>query len=298
MDLNKLQIFKEVVIAGSFSKAANNLGQPKSQISRHITALERDLGVRLIYRTTRQFQLTSAGQELFQGSASLLNQLYTKIDQVRSGSDELSGTIRLSVPDDIGISLMGGICRDFMKQYPMIRLDLHVGNMLVDLVKDSFDLVVRIGKASNSTMLQRKLGTIGLNFYAKPSLIEALGPITGFTDLSRLPYLAFNTQKSRAAVVKLRTNQQEITLPLTPIFTSNNFFILRDLALDGVGFTALPPFLAKNYVSKAELIPLFENWQTEGGPIRILMPHQEEVPLRIKRFVDFLSDRLTEYLNT
>lgn len=296
IDLNRLRVFKEVVQSGSFSKAALNLRQPKSRVSRHISALEKDLGIQLIYRTTRQFQLTTAGTDLFLQSSPLLNQLRNTLDQVRSGSEELSGSIRVSVPDDIGISLMGQVTKDFLRLHPLIRIDLHVGNLLVDLIRDSFDLVVRVGKVRDSTMIQKKLGSVGLTFVASPALIQKHDRIINFQDLTNLPFLAFSSQNTRSLMIKIRKDNKTQSLSLNPIFSSNNFFVLRELALADVGFTALPPYIAKDFIKSGALIPILPDWQTEGGPIQILMPQQKEVPLRIKRFVEFLSERLTEYL--
>ncbi len=297
IDLNRLRIFKEVVQAGSFSKAALNLRQPKSRISRHISALEKDLGIQLIYRTTRQFQLTASGNELFLQASPLLNQLRNTLDQVRSSSEELSGSIRLSVPDDIGLSLMGQVSKEFLRMNPKIRIDLHVGNTIVDLIRDSFDLVVRIGKVRDSTMLQRKLGSVGLSFVASPGLLQKYPNIKEFQNLRELPFLAFSSLNTRSLVLKIRKEGRTQSLPLSPIFSSNNFFVLRELALSDVGFTALPPYIAKDFLKAGSLIRLLPEWQTEGGPIQILMPQQKEIPLRIKRFVEFLSERLMDYMS-
>lgn len=297
IDLNRLRIFKEVVQSGSFSKAALNLSQPKSRVSRHIAALEKDLGIQLIYRSTRQFQLTAAGSDLFVQCSPLLNQLRNTLDQVRSGSEELSGSIRLSVPDDIGISLMGQVTKEFLRLHPKIRIDLHVGNLQVDLIRDSFDLVVRIGKVRDSTMIQKKLGVVGLSFVASPGLLQSYGRTVDFQNLKALPFLAFSSQNTRSLMIKIRKDSKTQSLPLNPIFSSNNFFILRELALGDVGFTALPPFIAKDFIKSGALVSILPDWQTEGGPVQILMPQQKEVPIRMKRFVEFLSERLIEYLN-
>lgn len=297
IDLNRLRIFKEVVQSGSFSKAALNLRQPKSRISRQISALEKDLGIQLIYRTTRQFQLTAAGNDLFVQASPLLNQLRNTLDQVRTASEELSGSIRLSVPDDIGLSMMGLVCKEFLSLHPKIRIDLHVGNMLVDLIRDSFDLVVRIGKVRDSTMIQKKLGNVGLSFVASPGLLKKYPAIRDMQDLLDLPFLAFSSQNNRSLLVKVRKEAKTVSLPLSPIFSANNFFVLRELALADVGFTVVPPFIAKDFIKAGSLMPLLAGWQTDGGPVQILMPQQKEVPTRIKRFVEFLSDRLTDYLH-
>lgn len=98
-NLNKLMVFQAVVQAGSFTKAALNLKQPKSRISRIISSLEKELGVQLIYRTTRQFQLSDAGIELFKRLSPLLNEIKNSLDVVTSESSEMSGIIRITAPD-------------------------------------------------------------------------------------------------------------------------------------------------------------------------------------------------------
>src|SRR3989344_2676196 len=102
MDLNKLHIFRDVVQAGSFTKGALQLKLPKSRVSRIISALERDLGVQLIYRTTRQFQLTQAGLELFNRLNPILHELKNTLDIVTTDEDELLGLIKVTVPEDLG----------------------------------------------------------------------------------------------------------------------------------------------------------------------------------------------------
>lgn len=253
------------------------------------------MGIQLIHRTTRQFQLTPAGSELFASASPLLNQLRASLDQVRSGSEELMGIIRLSVPDDIGVSLMGKVCQEFMTLHPKIRIDLHVGNALVDLIRDSFDLVVRVGKISDSTMLQKKLASVGLSFYASPAVLRRHGSLTKIQDLTEFPFLAFSSQNTRSFSMKIRKDNKTETLPLKPVFFTNNFFVLREMALNDSGVTVLPPFVARDHVSAGTLVPVLNGWQTEGGPVQILMPKQNEVPLRIRRFVDFLGERLMAY---
>lgn len=296
IDLNRLKIFQEVVMAGSFSKAALNLRQAKSRVSRNIAALEEEIGIRLIHRTTRQFQLTTAGQELFQNAGPLLSQLTSTLDHIKSTSEDLTGSIRLSVPDDIGVSLMGRVCQNFLAVHPKIRIDLHVGNEIVDLIQDSFDLVVRVGKSSDSTLIQKKVANVGLQFYASPTLLSRYRPLKEIDDLLELPYLAFRSQHTRAHSIKLRKGQEQHSLAIKPSFSTNNFFVLREMALQDGGVTTLPPFIANDYVRTGALISLLSSWQTEGGPIKILMPKQNDPPLRIKRFVEYLSDNLKSYL--
>lgn len=295
IDLNRLTVFKDVVLAGSFTKAAEQMHQPKSRISRNIAALERELGVQLIYRTTRQFRLTQAGTELFQRALPHLNELRDALERISSSSDEVVGTIRMTVPEDIGVHLMGEIINEFMLLYPKVRVDLHVGNEKLDLVKESFDIAVRVGQAKDSTMIQRKIGQIGLALYLSPSLRSRYGGISRMDELERVPYLAFGHQV-KAQALKLSNGRETRGLSVSPSFSSNNFFVLKSLAILGSGFTILPPFLAQDSVQEGTLLPVFRDWKAEGAPVRILIPHQKETPVRIRRMIDFMTQKMAAIL--
>lgn len=295
VDLNRLKIFKEVVLAGSFSKAAAKLHQPKSRVSRQMQALETELGVQLVYRTTRQFQLTPAGLELFQRTQPLLAELQGTLELVATAAEEVSGPLRVTVPEDIGVELMGDICHEFLLTYPKVAMEVQVTNQVVDLVRDSFDVGLRFGKMRDSTLLHRKLGAIHLLFVISPDLAQRHG-VTKLADLEKLPYLAFGALTPRRRVERVTNSRETRALNLETAFASSNFFVLRDMAIRGAGLTMLPPFVARAAIDAGKLIPVFKEWQTEGAALQVVMPHQKEVPMRITRFIEFLARKLASSL--
>lgn len=296
IDLNRLQIFRDVVLAGSFSKAALQLKQPKSRISRNISALETELGVQLIYRTTRQFQLTQAGTELFDKASPLIGELRSTLEQVSSQSDEIAGLIKVTVPEDIGIELMGRLCHEFQTLYPKIRVSIHSGNQYVDLVKESLDVAVRIGKSRDSSMIQKKIGLVDMATIVSPSLLKRMGEISRLEELERVPYLAFAELTSQRHSLRVSNGKETRVLKLTSTFASNNFFILRAMAIEGMGFARVPAFIVREAINDGSLVQVFKEWKSENSPIQILIPHQKEVPERIRRFIDFMTQRLAQYV--
>lgn len=295
-DLNALQIFHEVVRSGSFSKAALILKQPKSRVSRHIARLEKVLGVQLIYRTTRQFQLTQAGQDLYQKSSPLLNELNQTWDQLSQSSDEMSGAIRITVPEDIGSEFMGKLCKEFTDEYPKIHIGVWSSNLFIDLVKESIDIAIRIGRVKDSTMIQKKIGSVELIFVASPVFASRYGGLQNIDDIERVPFLAFTPADLKKAMMKVTNGKEKRTLKLKPHFASNNFLTLRQAALEDGGVTLLSMFLARDYLASGELVQVFKDWATESAPVQFLIPHQKEPPARVKKFVEFASVRLLQYL--
>lgn len=296
-DFNKIEIFREVVLLGSFSKAALKLKQPKSRISRNIAILEKQIGVQLIYRTTRQFQLTSAGRLLFQKTGPLLDELKSEIDRVSHHSDGVYGVIRITVSDDIGIQFMGRICHEFMTTYPQVTLELQTTNHLVDLVKESFDVAVRIGKINDSSMIQKKIGQVSVGLFINPSLVEKYD-LQKIEDIEKVPFLSFSLIDTEKNLLQLK--KSGLTKKIAPkrIFSSNNFFVLRELATRSAGFTLLPTFLVDaGQLNSQNLIQFFPEWNLDRAPIQILIPQQKEIPMRIKKFTEFLQKKIGKEIN-
>ena len=126
MDLNEIYVFTKVVELGSFTKAADYLGIPKSRISRKVSSLERELGIQLLYRTTRQIELTPAGKKYFSKGHPLLKELDSLNSEISSFSDDISGEICVTAPEDIAIRFFPKIASEFMSLYPKVTLDFYL----------------------------------------------------------------------------------------------------------------------------------------------------------------------------
>ena len=296
IDLNRLEIFKEVALAGSFSKAALKLKQPKSRISRQVAGLEKELGLQLIFRTTRQFQMTEAGRDLFHKSLGPLSELKSAITEAGGRPGEIKGLIRMTVPEDLGVQVMGPLCFQFMREHPQVQIELNVANASMDLVKESIDLAVRIGPARDSSLMQKKLGSIGLVFVCSPELRQNQPPVNRLEDLEKLPFLAFSPLESRRPSIRVSNGKEVRTLRFQKLFSTNNFFVLKELALEGAGLIVIPEFLVRDEIREGRLVFMKPDWRTEENPVRLLYPQQKELPLRTRRLIEFLSDRLAPYL--
>jgi DNA-binding transcriptional LysR family regulator len=140
LDLNQVRTFVRLVQAGSFTKAAEVLRQPKSRISRRLAALECDLGIQLIYRTTRQFQLTEAGRAYFERCRGLVEGLESLSAEMSETTADISGLIKITASDDMGVTILPEVLNEFTKMHPRIRFELFLSQAYVDLVKESVDV--------------------------------------------------------------------------------------------------------------------------------------------------------------
>jgi LysR family transcriptional regulator for bpeEF and oprC len=295
VDLNRMQIFRQVVAAGSFSKAAALLHQPKSRISRNISALERELGVQLIYRTTRQFRLTDAGKDLYSRALAPLNELSRVLDNVSSFSDEISGRLRVTAPEDVGVVLIGDVCRAFVEVHPKVHIDLHLTTQILDLVKDSIDVAIRIGKLKDSSLLQKKIGKVRLRIFMSPALRDQSGALNKVEDLEKIPFLSFS--HSSRGKMRITNGKSQKSLSLKSVFSANNHLVLRSMALQGMGAAMLPLFLIKEDLRQGTLVQAFPDWGSEEIPIQVVIPQQKEPSPSVKRFVEFTTTQLAPYFN-
>lgn len=294
INLNRLEIFNELVIANSFTQAAKKLKQPKSRISRQLAALEEELGFSLIFRTTRQFQLTSNGKLFYQKIQPLLNQLNTTIEGFTQDNTSISGNIRMTLPEDMGVELMGDISYEFLQMYPQVNLEIHPENRIIDIIKEGFDLAIRMGPLKDSSLIQKKIGEIKLVTVASPKLFEKYPMPNKIQQLENLPFLGFTTLMNKSHQLTFHSGNSAKKLTLKPVFSSNNFFCLRSLCIKGQGFAIIPNFLAKNLIQKGELIVLFNDWQVPGSKAQIIYPQQKDQPIRVKKFIEFLQEKIIQ----
>lgn len=297
LDLNRLQIFRAIVLAGSMSKAALQLGQPKSRISRQLSALESEIGSQLIIRSTRQWRLTQAGQSLLQNVVPLLNELEMTIERLSTNEEAVTGKIRITVPDDIATEMMGTICHSFSMLYPDVSLEIYSSNEMVDLLKNSFDLGIRIGTLRDSSLIQKKICDISLGLYTSPEMRGKYGTPSKLSELSLRPFLAYSSSAlARQKSLRLSVQGSFESIAIKTIFASNSFFILRDMAVKGVGFTMLPNFVAKKAVENGHLVSAMPEATLESKTVQVVFPNQKDIPIRIRKFIEHLKNQLPLFI--
>lgn len=295
IDLNRLSVFKVVVLTGSFSKAGLTLKMPKSRVSRQIAALEKEIGLPLIYRTTRSFQLTQAGKDLFQRALPALNDLESVLQNLGDGKAEMQGMIRFTVPEDVGVELMATLCHEFNLAHPRVLIDLIVDNRAVDLVKEGVDLALRIGKVKDSSMSVKKVGEVRLELYAGHGLFQRQARPQKIEELAGFPFLSFFGSDTQT--IKLKGSKSTCLLKAQPAFACNNFFVLKKRALAGDGYALLPSYIVRDEVARGELVALFKDWRFEEVSVQLLYPQQKNMPLRLRKFIDFMAQRLSEKMS-
>src|SRR5690606_4946163 len=191
MDLDRLAALVWVVDLGSFTKAAERLGIPKSTVSRRIASLEDDLGIRLLHRSTRKVTPTEAGRALYARASRAIAELEDAIRAVEDLGDVPRGELRVTAPVDFGVAVLAELSKEFLETYPEVSLTLELTNRMVDLVGEGFDAALRFGTLADSSLVARKLTSSKLGFYASPEYLERAGTPTTLDDLERHELMVF-----------------------------------------------------------------------------------------------------------
>lgn len=294
LDLNRLRIFVRIVEAGSFTRAAANLALPKSRVSRTLSALEKSLGQQLLYRTTREMRLTEAGRVLFESSKDAVEQLENAGERVGLESKTLEGLVRITAAEDFGIRVLPPLIAEFRRRHPKLRLDLLLSQEYVDLVRESVDLALRLGRLPDSSLKAQKLGALSMIPVASPKLLERFPVLDSPRGLERLPFLGLSGSSRRPLV--LSDGKREIELRLQPVIEANEPGALLELALLDQGFAVLPEIFCAEHLRKEQLVQLFRSWKCEPVSVHLVSAYRKEAPVRVKAFSEFLVRELSPRL--
>lgn len=292
VDLNRIAVFIRLCELGSFTKTAQVLKQPKSRVSRTIAALESEVGVPLIYRTTRKFQLTEAGRRFLERCREPFDNLTSAIGEASHEHERIAGLIRVTAPDDIGTEVLPRLCERFLADHPDIRFELVVTNQFVDLVQESVDVAIRIGLLRDSTLRVRRVGSIRSGIYASSKFLGKHGA-PSIDTLIKYPCLTFSPIAHRG-VWNLERRGERRTVDVDSIAVSSNVFAIRAMSAAGMGLAVLPEFVTIG----TDLVRVMKDWQTVSVPLQILTPAPKNAPIRVRTFVDFISKELGAQMTT
>ena len=292
MDYRLLDAFVAVVRNESYSLAAKRLGWPKSTVSRYITELERTLGVHLLLRTTRRLSVTSAGQSLYERVEPLMSDLNRALSEMPERASDISGVIKVTTSVDFGVSVLTSIAYEFLQKNPKVTLELHVTNAAVDLVKDGFDVAVRMvsRRLKDSTLRVRKIGHVHLVLAASSKYLDSVSAIRHPRDLEDKTWVRFSSMTS------VRLEGPSGTVKITPkgALVVDDMLALHQAVVMGAGLGLLPAFVWKRNENANALVHVLPKWQTTGTDVCLLWPASSYTPPKVTAFLDFLATRMKQ----
>jgi len=289
MDLNLLTVFEAVARTASFSAAARELGMPKSSVSRAVTRLEGDLGVQLLFRTTRQVSLAEAGTVVYDRIAPLLRSVKGALGELPAREEEPKGTLRVTAPVDIGVLFLAEVVTRFTARYPAVSVDLHLTGRVVDLVAEGFDVALRVApKLADSTLIVRRAAPIVLQLFASPLYLARRGTPRSEADLAGHEWVVFRSGPQR---LRLPGGRREAVEPRGRIVSDDLLFV-RDAVRAGAGIGLLPTLTVGDDVVAGRLIRILPRFERPAGHLHIVTPAAKHVPQKVSAFRDLVLEIL------
>jgi DNA-binding transcriptional LysR family regulator len=285
MELSHLDTFVKVVQTGSFTRAAEQLHSQKAHVSRVVSQLEADLGVRLLERTTRSLSLTEVGREFFERAVGILGAAEDARRAVQQAQGEPRGTLRLTCGVEFGMLAVNSWVRDYLIRHPGVNVDLEMTGRVVDIVHEGFDLAVRVGPMADSSLAARKLGDLHYGLFASPAYLRRQPAPTHPQDLVQHALIRFSGSRLRMSWTFTRDNDTQRIEPLARL-NANNSFAVRDAALDGLGIAQLPLLLAQPEVETGRLLPLMAEWTLPTAPVHAVFASARYLTPKVRSFID------------
>jgi DNA-binding transcriptional LysR family regulator len=296
IDVEALIAFSAVMDAGSFSGAAQRLGQTPSGVSRTIARLEKHLGLTLLHRTTRRLQLTDEGAWLLERARSLLADLANTEAEAAARRSQPAGLVRVNAATPALGHLLAPLVPAFLDAYPLVRLELTSGETVVDLIEERTDLAIRIGSLPDSTLNARRLGASRLRVLAAPAYLERHGAPAGLADLARHRLLGFAAPATLNTWPLLHGGAEGYTID--PVITASSGETVRHLALAGAGIASLSNFLTRDDLATGRLVPVLEEAALPWSqPVWAVFYKQGGLAPRVAALVDFLARELGAVLD-
>jgi DNA-binding transcriptional LysR family regulator len=293
IDVDALIAFAAVIDGGSFSAAAERLGQTPSGVSRTISRLEAQLGMTLMHRTTRRLDLTEEGSWLLGRARKVLAELEDTEAQVAARRSQPSGLVRVNAATPALSHLLAPLAAEFLDAYPLVKLELTSGETVIDLIEERADVALRIGHLTDSTLNARRLGSSRVRLLASPAYLRRHGAPTDVAQLSAHRLLGF-TAPASLNVWPLAHDGGE-GLPVVPAVLASSGETLRHLALAGAGIVSLSNFMTRDDIAAGTLVPvLAPQTLAWSQPVWAVFYKQGALAPRVSALVDFLARRLGE----
>jgi DNA-binding transcriptional LysR family regulator len=288
MEINQLATFVAVVRAGSFTGAARTLGSQKAQVSRVVTRLEKKLGARLLQRSTRSLALTEVGRELYERATGILAALDETQTMIERTHAEPQGVLKLSCGVEFGLMVVNPWIRAFLKRYPLVRVDAEFSDRLADLIHEGYDLAIRVGELSDSSLSARRLGRIHYALYASPEYLSERQAPTHPRDLLSHDLVMFVGAWPRAW--RLERGEERFDVETPARLCVNNHIGARDATLDGLGVGLLPRFQAAPYIDEGRLIEILPGWTRAPVPVHALFASSRYLAPKVRAFIDLAAE--------
>jgi DNA-binding transcriptional LysR family regulator len=286
-DLARIRAFVQVFDSGGFSAAARQHGRSKALLSKYVTDLEDYLGVRLMNRTTRKLSLTEAGEAYYREASQLLQQLDDLDASISDQTTAPRGLLRVSAPRNFGERTLAPAIFEFMLKYPEVTLDLRLEDRYVDLVDEGIDLALRISTLTDSSLIARKIADMRIVIAGAPSLVKKYGLPKTPEALRGMPCI-IDTNLQGQANWRFVEEGKTLSVHVSGPVRVNSPLAAMDAAIQGLGFAAMPSYLADPAIESGQLVSVLADYVQDGQTLQAVYPHRRHLAGKVRALIDHL----------
>jgi DNA-binding transcriptional LysR family regulator len=279
--------FVAVAETENFTQAAKQLKLSTAQVSRQVSALETRLNIKLFYRTTRKVSLTEEGSIFYQHCRSVLDGLDAAERAITHLQTKPQGKIKITTPVTYGELKILPLVNDFLQKYPDVEVSAYLSNQTIDLVDQGFDLAIRLGKLTDSSMMAKKLSNRTTYVCASPHYIEQYGTPHSLSELTQHSCLMGTLDFWR-----FNENNHERNIRVNGRLRYNSGFSLVDAALKGLGLVQLPDYYVQKYIENGQLMTVLDKFRETEEGVWAIYPHNRQLSPKIRLLVDYLAEHI------
>ena len=289
--LNGMRVFAQVVEAKSFSAAADKLGMSKSLASRHVSALERSLSVKLLNRSTRKLSLTEGGALFYEHCARIVQEAELAEQRLTRTQSEPAGLVRVTAAPAFAVRHVLPALTEFYQKYPKIRVNLSCSNRALDLGDEGFDLGIRVSFNPTPNLVARKLAVNRSVLCASPAYLKRHGMPRRIEDLRKHECVLFPALAPKG-VWTLRRDRRKYSVQVAGVFETDEMDVVRAAVAAGLGIGILPVYMVGDALQQGQLVPLLRQFQVvpESAIYLVYLPNRT-LSSRVRVLIDFLAER-------
>lgn len=288
--IQSLRVFREIVAAGSFAAAAQRLDMSAPMVSKHLANLEKQLGARLLHRSSRRLSLTELGQTYFDYCLQALDTLERGQQALLSSEHQPQGVLRVTAPVWFANRKVAQLLLDYQMRFPEVTLDMSLSNHKVDLVAEGFDLALRVMREPAPHQIARLICPTPFHLVASPEFVAKHGMPRNCAEVMRLP--AISPSYLQQPSFEFLGPEGPESLRLNPLMRSDNTNLTYYSALGGAGLAYLPEWLVMDDLNNGRLLRLLPNYTEELQQLHAVYASRRYLTPKVRSFIDFLLEEL------
>jgi DNA-binding transcriptional LysR family regulator len=296
--LDAMQTFVRVAELSSFTKAAESLGMPKASMSSAVSRLEAELGTQLLHRTTRKVQMTQDGQTFYERAKDLLADIDELQSMFQSGPRALRGRLRVDMTGGLARRFVIPRLPEFLSEHPQLEIEIGSTDRIVDLVREGFDCVLRVGALADSSLVARPLGRLRILNCASPAYIEKYGMPLTLDDLARHRLVHYvRTLGAKPDGFEYFDGSAYRTLPMAGTVTVNSVEGYDASCRAGFGIIQAPAIGTRPLIEQGLLVEVLPQYPAEPMPVSLVYAQRRNLPRRVQAFMAWIAQTLAPHLD-